>query len=238
MVMPVVMVVAACAPLGEAVARRRSAAGAAHPRRHLVHAGAVLQVGHHEWTPAARGAYVGGHLLQVHLDVGRQVDLVDHQQVAAGNPEAALARDVATLRHVDHVDLVIHQVGAETGRQVVAAALDECHAGIREAVLEAEQSIRVHGNVIAHRGMRAAARFHAHDPALRQDPGADQKVGILAGVDIVGDGDDRVVAAEPLAQAQQQVALSRTHWPANPEADWRVTVCESVGGHGSLLNKV
>jgi hypothetical protein len=54
-----------------------------------------------------------------------KVDLVDDQQIAAGDAGAALARDLVARRNVDDIDRDIGQFGAEGRGQIVAAALDK-----------------------------------------------------------------------------------------------------------------
>src|SRR3954470_4071257 len=75
-----------------------------------------------------RAAAVGGladHAVDVGAHVGGEVDLVDRQQVGAGDAGAALAGDVVTGGDVDDEDLHVGERGGEDRGQVVAAALDE-----------------------------------------------------------------------------------------------------------------
>src|SRR5207245_11665208 len=57
--------------------------------------------------------------------VGREVDLVDDEQVRARDARSTLARDLLALGDVDHVDRRVHQLRAERRGQIIAAALDE-----------------------------------------------------------------------------------------------------------------
>jgi CubicO group peptidase (beta-lactamase class C family) len=63
--------------------------------------------------------------IEAGADERREVDLVDHQQVGAGDAGAALARDLVAGGDVDDVDRQVGQFRAEGGRQVVAAAFDQ-----------------------------------------------------------------------------------------------------------------
>ena len=64
-----------------------------------------LEVGHHEGLARLRMRLrVGFHHAEVGADVGREVGLVDDEQVALGDAGAALARDLLAGRDVDHVD--------------------------------------------------------------------------------------------------------------------------------------
>src|SRR5437868_11142642 len=51
---------------------------------------ALLQIGHHERPLAPHPLRVGLHLLQRRTDMRREVDLVDHQQIRAGDARPAL----------------------------------------------------------------------------------------------------------------------------------------------------
>src|SRR4029078_4413906 len=61
----------------------------------------------------------------VGVDIGREVDLVDDQKVAADDSGAALARDVIAVGDVDHEQPVIDALEREGRSQIVAAAFDE-----------------------------------------------------------------------------------------------------------------
>jgi hypothetical protein len=53
---------------------------------------ADFQIGEHERALASHFSRIALHHLQAGADEGREVDLFDHQQVGAGDAEAALAR--------------------------------------------------------------------------------------------------------------------------------------------------
>ena len=118
---------------------RGHSAGGQHPRAadevgdHR-QAQPLAQVGEDERPLTAHPPRVPLHDLQRRAHVRGQVDLVDHQQVRAGDPGAALARDFLPLRHVDDVNRQVGQFRAEGGGQVVPAALDEDDVQIREAL--------------------------------------------------------------------------------------------------------
>ena len=65
------------------------------------------------------------HEREIDAHVGRQVRLVDDEQVGPDNAGAALARNVAAAGDVDHEHPVVHQVEGEGGGEVVAAAFDQ-----------------------------------------------------------------------------------------------------------------
>ena len=115
---------------GPAAARAASGSGleeelAPDPVDHGGSAGAVAEVGEDKRPISPHAPGVALHHAEVGADVGREVDLVDHEQVRARDAGPALARDLVALGHVDHVDRGVDQLGAERRGQVVAAALDE-----------------------------------------------------------------------------------------------------------------
>ena len=124
--------------------------------------------------------------------MGGEVDLVDHQQVAAGDARPALARDLVAGGDVDHVDREIRQLRAEGGGQVVAAALDQDQVERGEAARQVGDAGEVDRGVLADRGVRAAAGLDAQDALGRQGAGAGEELRVLLGVDVVGDGGDVV----------------------------------------------
>ena len=66
--------------------------------------------------------------------------------------------------------------------------------------------------------MRAAAGLDADDALGRERAGARQELGVLLGVDVVGDDGDVVVVAHRLAQALDQRGLARADRAADADA--------------------
>ena len=106
--------------------------------------------------------------------------LVDDQQIAAGDPRAALARHLVAAGDVDHVDDEVGQLAAVVGRQVVAARLDQQQVG-GEAGVQRLQRLQIGADVLAHRRVRAAARLDGRDARRRQGGVAGQEFGVFAG---------------------------------------------------------
>ena len=65
--------------------------------------------------------------------------------------------------------------------------------------------------------MRAAAGLDPDDPLQRQRLGAHQELGVLAGVDVVGDRRDRPAVAHPLAELVHQRGLAGADRPADAD---------------------
>src|SRR4051794_23634788 len=125
-----------------------------------------------------------------------EVDLVDDQQVAAGDPGAALPGDLVPGGDVDHVNREVGQFGAEGGGEVVAPALDQDQVQIREAPSHLRDAGEIDAGVLADRGVRTAAGLDPHDPLGRQAAGAGQELRVLLGIDVVGDRGDLIAARE------------------------------------------
>ena len=111
---------------------------------------------------------VAAHHREVGADQRRQVGLVDHQQVGAGDAGPALARHLVAAGHVDHEDLPVDQARAERGGQVVAAALHQHQVERAEPRLQLLDRVQVGGDVVADGGVRAAAGLHRADPVVGQ----------------------------------------------------------------------
>ena len=72
-------------------------------------------IGEDEGAVAAHFFGVAVHDVQAGADEGGEVDLVDDQQVAAGDAGAALAGDLVAGGDVDDVDGEVGEFGAEGG---------------------------------------------------------------------------------------------------------------------------
>src|SRR5690606_28467152 len=140
-----------------------------------------------EGAGAAHPLRVAVHHLKARADQRGEVDLVDHQQVRAGDARAALAGDLVAGRDVDDVDGDVRKFRAEGGGQVVAAAFDQDQVEVGEGAVELVHRRQVHRRILADRGVRAAAGLDPQDAIRRQRPRAGQELGVFARVDVVGD---------------------------------------------------
>jgi hypothetical protein len=172
---------------------------------------AAHQIREHKGTLAALPPRVAIHHFERRPHVRREVDLVNHQQPAALDAGSTLARNLVAARDVDHVNKSIHEFGAEGRREVVAAAFDEdqLHPWVEQ--LKLGNRLQVHRSVLANGRVRATAGLDAHDAVGGQRALADQELGVLLGVDVVGDDAHIHARPKPLAQAIHQGRLSATH---------------------------
>src|SRR5512140_1003847 len=99
--------------------------GVEHVSDDLIHAYAVLDLGKQEGAVASHAPGITVHHGKIGADGGRQVGLVDHEQVGLSDPRAALARDLIAAGNIYDLDGVIGQFTAETGGQVIAAGLEQ-----------------------------------------------------------------------------------------------------------------
>ena len=109
------------------------------------------------------------HDREIGADVRREIGLVDHEQIGLRDARAALARHLVAARDVDHVDREVGELAAVLRGQVVAAGLDEQQLGadLVDELLEREQVV---ADVLADRGVRAAAGLDRADVAARAAP--------------------------------------------------------------------
>ena len=168
--------------------------------------------------PSPHRLGVPAHHLEVGPDQRGQVDLVDHQQVGAGDAGAALARHLVPAGHVQHEDLGVHQPVAEGGGQVVPAALDQHQV----RVVPGDQlvdGVQVGGDVVADGGVRAAAGAHRADALVGQHAVPAQEVGVLGGVDVVGHHGQRQPVAQRPAQRRDQRGLAAADRTADADLE-------------------
>src|SRR6266540_194983 len=202
---------------------------AADPVNHAVGASPVPEIGEDKGPVSPHPLGVPLHHGEIGAHVGRQVDLVDDEQVGARDAGAALARDLVPLGDVYHVDRRVHQLGAEGCRQVVTAALDEEDIEPGEAAQELVHRLQVDRGVLADGRVRAAARLDSQHPLLRQDSAPDQELGVLLRIDVVGDDGQIEAVAQPHAERLDQGRLARPDRPA--DADSQGARNAGVGAH-------
>ena len=89
--------------------------------RDLVNARAGAQVGENERTRAAHALRLALHGFQRGADIRREIDLVDHQKVGAGDAGAALGGNLVAGGDIDHVDRQIGQLRRKGRGKIVAA---------------------------------------------------------------------------------------------------------------------
>ncbi len=165
--------------------------------------------------PHAPGVPV--HHLEAGTDQRGKVDLVDDQEIRAGDAGTALARDLLAGRDIDHVDREIRELGAEGRGQVVAAGLDQQQLEAGKAPPHLADGGEVDRGVLADRRMGAAARLDAHDTLGRQGAGPDQDLLILLGVDVVRHHRHVVALAQPLAERLAERGLAGADRAANSD---------------------
>src|SRR5215472_14671460 len=105
--------------------------GASQPALHddevedMVHALARLEVGEDEGAGAAHPPRVVVHDFEAGADQRGEIDLVNDEQIGAGDPGAAFARDLVTGGDVDDIDRQIGKFGGKGRGKIVAARLDQ-----------------------------------------------------------------------------------------------------------------
>src|ERR1700694_712473 len=76
-----------------------------------VEAFALPEIGHDEWPLASHPPGIGIHFFQRGTDMGREVDLVDDEEIRSGDAGAAFRGNLVAGRDVDHVDRQIGEFG-------------------------------------------------------------------------------------------------------------------------------
>src|SRR5918994_6524456 len=89
--------------------------------RYRLDALARTQVREHEGSGAPHSRGILLHDGKARADMRREVDLVDDEEIGAGDARPALARDLLAARYVDDVDREIGELRREGGGEIVAA---------------------------------------------------------------------------------------------------------------------
>ena len=142
--------------------------------RDLIDAFAFAQIGEHERPLPPHPLGVALHHFERGADVGREVDLVDDEEIGAGDAGAALPRDLLAGGDVDHVEGEVGELRREGGGEIVAAGFDQHQIEIGKLGAHLRDGGEIDGGILADRGVRAAAGLHAHDALRGQRAGADQ----------------------------------------------------------------
>src|SRR6202035_1408895 len=101
-------------------------------------------------------------------DMRGEVDLVDDQEVRAGNAGTTLGGDLVAGGDVDHVDGEIGEFRGKGGGEVVAAGFDQHQIETRKFRAHVGDRGEIHRGVLADRGVGAAAGLDAGDAVGRQ----------------------------------------------------------------------
>jgi hypothetical protein len=82
-------------------------------------------------------------------------------------------------------------------------------------LVERIDGAQIERGILADRGVRAAAGFNAHHPVGGQRLHAHKRLGVLAGVDVIGDDGDGPAIAHGLAELVGQCGLAGADRSAN-----------------------
>src|SRR5438132_12680081 len=116
----------------------------------------------------------------------RQVNLVDHQQVASGDSWAAFAGDFVSFGHIDDINGPVGQLGRKSGGQIVAPGFDNDCFQSRKFSFQLRDGGQVDTGILTNSAVRTAACLDSNNPLQGENLPAGQKLRILARVDVVG----------------------------------------------------
>src|SRR5215203_3820171 len=202
--------------------RSRKTARSFDEARDGLRAGAVAQVGEDVRALPAHALGIRVHHREVGPDEGREVDLVDDEEVGSGDPRAPLAGDLLASGNVDDVDREVGEFWREGGGEVVAAGLDQDEIELRETTAHVADGREIDRGVLADRRVGAAPCLDADDALLGQGPGHREEARVLLGVDVVRDGAEVVAVAEGPAQGFHEGGLAGPHGAADTNPKWAV----------------
>ena len=102
--------------------------------------------------------------------------------------------------------------------------------------LQLLDGLEVGGDVVADRGVRAAAGLHRGDPLDRQHAGGAQELGVLGRVDVVGDDAEAGLGRQRAAERGDQAALAGADGAADADPEcafnWQRVALSVRGGWG------
>lgn len=137
---------------------------------------------HHREDSRAALSHLGRialHNLQIGTNNLGQIDLVDNQQVRAGDTRSALSGHLVTSSDIDNVDDEIGQLTRVVGGEVVTTRLDEEEVGL-ELLLQGLQSEQVGADILTDGSVRTTTCFDGADSAGRQGLVASEELGVFS----------------------------------------------------------
>ncbi|GHU29345.1 hypothetical protein FACS189497_07150 [Betaproteobacteria bacterium] len=178
----------------------------------------TLEVGEHKRALATHFPGVARHHFERRPHQRREVDLVDHEQIGAGDARAALARNLVTSGHIDDVNREVGQLRRKRRREIITSRLDKNDLQPRKTPVQPVDGLKIDRGILTDRGMRTAAGLDPEYALRREGFVAGEEFGILCGVNIVGHHRKLVALAQGPAQGQGQRRFAGTHRPADPHA--------------------
>src|SRR5438874_580436 len=134
-----------------------------HPLQQALDMVVLTQADENEGPIAAHPLAIAPHDLEIGADMRSEVDLVDHQQIAAGDAWASLARDLVALSNVDDIDRAVGKLRRKGRGEIVAARLDDDDFEAGELRFEVADGAQVDAGVFTDGAVRTAAGFDADD---------------------------------------------------------------------------
>src|SRR5690606_35744345 len=110
------------------------------------------------------------------------------------------------------------------------AAFDEDDVELAKRCAQAGDRLEIDRGILADGRMRAATRFHAHDALGGERFVAHEELGILLGVDVVGDYRELEVIAQCLAEGQRERRLARADRASDAYPQWLLVDHVDVSG--------
>ena len=139
-----------------------------NPGHDLIEALLCFEIREDERQVPAHPSAISIHNVEIRADMRRQIDLIDHEQIGTSNSRPALARNLITGCHIDHVNDCVREFRTECRSQIVAAALDEHQLDIGMALEQIVQGLLIVRGIFTDRRMRTASGFDAQNAVLRQ----------------------------------------------------------------------
>jgi hypothetical protein len=189
----------------------------------LIQAHPVFHLRENEGAAAAHLLRIPIHHGKIGADRGREVGLVDHQQIGLGDSRAPFARDFVPARDVDDLDRIIRQLATEACGQIVATGFEQQYVRT-EAAMKLLKRHEVGGNILANRSVRTTARLDRANALRCQSTVVHEEFAVFLGENVVGHCSNIQAISQALAELEHERGLTAPH--RSPDANGKRALLE------------
>ena len=189
---------------------RRMLPGMNHVPDDFIDSSSVLHLSENKRTVPSHLPRVPIHHAQVRADGFRQVGFVDDEKVALRDARPAFPRNLVSARNIDHLDGVVREFPAETGREVIPAGFQKKNVRLMKS-MQIFQRHQIRGNVFANGRMRTSARLHRANALCRESFVTRQELAVFSCKDVIGNGGNTQPRSQLAAELKHQRRLSAAH---------------------------
>jgi|GEM_PF-6109532 len=188
--------------------------GMEHMIDDLVHTYAMFNLRKNKWPIPSHLARIARHDIKISSDSGREIGLINYKQIGLRDARTALARNLVSTGHVDHIDRVIGEFAAEVRRQIIAAGFDQENLRSKLPV-QFFQRQQIRRNILANSGVWTTTCFHGADSLWFEGAMPNQEFTVFLGKNIICHSGQSHAVPQALAKRKHERGLSASHWAAH-----------------------